>query len=188
MRKPVPLIVSLVACAVLLTGCVVSSVYPYYTQKDLAFDPALLGTWTSTSTNATDSWTFERRETQSYKMTVKDGEESIEYDAHLFRLKGQLFLDVLPHPKKDCNEDFIPPHYLLRVDKLQPTLRLRPLDYKWMGELLEKKPKALRHMKPGAKDDGFIVTADTAELQKFIIRHLKTGEAWASDTTELKRQ
>jgi hypothetical protein len=33
----------LIPVAALLAGCVVTSVYPFYTQKDLVFEPALVG-------------------------------------------------------------------------------------------------------------------------------------------------
>ncbi len=41
------------ALTTLLAGCVVTSVYPFYTAKDVQFDPALVGSWAEAgSTNA----------------------------------------------------------------------------------------------------------------------------------------
>ncbi len=58
--------------ALLLGGCVVTSIYPYYTPKDLAFEPALLGDWQSTEPNANTNefWQFEKLEGQAYKLTT----------------------------------------------------------------------------------------------------------------------
>src|SRR6266704_1494547 len=57
MKKLIALL--LVSGAALLTGCLVTSVYPFYQQKDLAFEPALLGDWTNPK-EAGEHWKFER--------------------------------------------------------------------------------------------------------------------------------
>ena len=57
-------------------------------------------------------------------------------------------------------------------------------------ELLAKEPKAIRHcILPDEKpEDGRIVlTADTAELQRFVIKHLKTEKAWG-EVVELQQE
>lgn len=167
----------------LLTGCVTLSVYPFYTAKDLTFDPALLGVWTETDKTDSDqdNWTFEKINDTAYRLTVKDDDEKTEFDARLFKLKDQLFLDCQPNDNPDFST---PGHVLLRVDRIQPSLRLRPLDYEWVEDLIEKKPKAIRHavvMTARPKGDEakeVLLTADTAELQKFVRQHLKTEAAW----------
>jgi hypothetical protein len=169
---------------VLLTGCVTLSVYPYYTAKDVQFDPALLGVWAdSGQTNADrETWLFEKTNDQTYRLTVTDKAEKTQFDARLFKLKGHTFLDCLP---RDHNEYSTPCHLLLRVDRLQPTLELRPLSYEWLEKLIAKQPKAIRHtaiVEANAKGDdtkGFVLTADTAELQKFVLKHIQTEEAWS---------
>jgi len=169
---------------VLLTGCVTLSVYPYYTAKDVQFDAALLGNWVDPDkTNADlETWSFEKINDHTYRLTVTEKEEKTEFDAHLFKLKDHTFLDCLPREHSDYST---PCHLLLRVDRLQPALELRPLDYEWLGNLIEKQPKAIRHStisQANAKGDdvkGFVLTADTAELQKFILKHIQTQEAWS---------
>jgi hypothetical protein len=174
-----------------LTGCVTLSVYPYYTAKDVTFDPALVGVWAEPGkTNADrETWTFERVDDQSYRLTVTEDDKKTGYDARLFKLKGHTLLDCLPRERTDC---LIPGHVLLRVDSLQPALEMRLLDYGWLGKLIEKQPKAIRHvMVPGygqkADDEMLVLTADTAELQKFVLKHLQTEDAW-SDKIEMTRQ
>jgi hypothetical protein len=176
----------------LLTGCVVTSVYPFYTPKDVVFDPALVGNWVDAgATNETkETWQFKPGDGQAYRFTLVDADKKTEYDAHLFKLKGQLFLDCLPRERHD---DFVPPHYLLKVNRLQPNLEMQILDYKWLTDLVEKNPKAIRHLvvsKPsGESGEGTLVlTADTAELQKFLLTHLKTKEAFGADALIMKRQ
>lgn len=166
----------------LLTGCVVTSVYPFYTAKDVVFDPALIGTWAEAgSTNAANEhWRFEKMERQSYKFTVQEKEKRTEYDAHLFKLKGQLFLDFCPRERPN---DSLPPHYLLKVTRIEPALELNMLNYDWLKKLIEKDSKAVRHIvvakKLGESGEGDVVlTEDTAGLQKFMLKHEKTEGAY----------
>lgn len=176
---------------VLLTGCVTLSVYPYYTAKDLTFDPALLGTWVDPENTNADrqTWTFDKINERAYHLTVTENDEKTEFDVRLFKLKGHTFLDCFPRNHDDFST---PCHLLLRVDRIQPVLETRLLSYEWVDDLLEEHPKAIRHSvipKAGAKGDdskGFVLTADTAELQKFILKHIQTKEAW-KDKVVMKR-
>ena len=175
---------TLAVALLLLAGCVVTSVYPYYTAKDVTFDPALLGTWSDPAkTNAdAEAWVFEKLEAQTYKWTVRESKETNAFDAHLFTLGGAKFLDALPRERAEYNT---PAHVLLRVIRLQPQLELQILSYDWLAKLVESKPKAIRHVvvpkEAGSSDKGgglLTLTADTAELQKFIRKHLNNTNAW----------
>ena len=60
---------------------------------------------------------------------------------------------------------------------------MQVLDYDWLTKLIEKHPKAIRHIvvpKKLGEDGGgdLVLTADTAELQKFILKHEKTAGAF----------
>ncbi len=178
--------VSVLGLAVaLLAGCVVTSVYPFYTAKDLTFEPALLGTWSDPekTNDGTDTWVFEPIAATAYKLTVRDNSETNEFDAHLFTLGGQQFLDSLPRTRTAYQT---PTHVLLRVKSISPTLQLELLSYEWLGKLVEQNPKAIRHIivpATAGKDndnDGLTLTADTAELQKFIRKHRDNTNAWVA--------
>jgi hypothetical protein len=174
---------------VLGTGCILTSVYPFYFEKDVVFDPALLGTWQKAG-QADEHWKFERDKANGYRITVlADGKPSLE-QGQLFKLQGQMFLDLCAHEcKEDIQPEPVPSHLLLRVDQLTPTLKLTGLDYNWLKELLAQNPSALRHLllKTGDNptDRRIVLTADTAELQQFVIKHLKTEGAW-TDPLELQ--
>lgn len=185
---------ALILTGLLLAGCVVTSVYPFYTAKDIVFEPKLLGRWTEAGeTNVAEKyWEFARDGTHAYALTVQDGGEPAKYQAHLFRLKSWTFLDAMPVER---HEDFLPPHYLLKVSQMEPVLKLVPVDYKWLVELLDKKPGALRHMRwveypDNRKSDSgrLVLTADTAELQKFILKHAGNTNAFAEGFALERRQ
>lgn len=181
----------MVAAAGILAGCVVTSVYPFYTSKDLVFDQALVGEWSKSSPSDNERWKFEPDGDQAYKVTYTSDDKPSAMRGHLFKLEGQTFLDLFPEDVKDETlPPPIPSHMLLRVLEVTPTLRMAPLNFKWLSELLEKDPKALRHhLTPeGGKPDDrrLVLTADTQELQRFVIKHLKTEAAW-EDAFELQR-
>lgn len=167
----------------LLAGCVVNSVYPFYTTKDLTFDPALLGAWRdlANTNDDRDTWVFEKITEKTYKMTIRGSGETNEFDAHLFMLGGHKFLDSLPRSRAAYHT---PEHFLLRVKSLSPTLQLQLLSYEWLTKLVEQNPKAIRHLvvppEAGNTNEGgsLTLTADTAELQKFLLKHLNNTNAW----------
>lgn len=182
--KIIAVFAGMLLVAGIITGCVVTSVYPYYHTKDVTFDEALLGKWIpadNTNSNADEFWTFEKISERTYKLTTFDNKTN-HYDAVLFQLGGESFLDCLPRERNDC---MTPNHILLRVESIQPQLKMALLDYSWLSKLIEKEPRTIRHTiipnKAGTEGGGenFTLTADIFELQRFILKHLKTKEAWA---------
>ncbi len=179
----------LAAVALFLAGCIVTSVYPFYTDKDLVFDPALLGHFTKTD-DASDHWTFEKNGTNTYSLTYVSDNKTNLMQARLFKLRGEKFLDLF-NPKDELEQlpPPIPSHLLLRVLQTQPGLRMAALKHDWLQNLLQQQPKALRH--EFLKDEKgeiarVVLTAETPELQKFVIQHLKTAQAW-EDPFDLKK-
>ena len=172
----------LAAGAALLTGCLVTSVYPFYLEKDVVFDPALLGTWQKAG-QTDEHWKFERDQGNGYRLTVESGGKPSEAVGHLFKLQGQRFLDLCASDwKEDIQPAPVPSHLLARVEQITPTVKMAFLDYDWLSKLLAADPQALRHIviKTGERpeDHRLVLTADTAELQQFVLKHLKTEDAW----------
>lgn len=172
--------------AAMLAGCVVTSVCPYYTQKDLVLEPVILGNWTNVK-NANETWRFEQIGYLACRLTLTEPSKETVMEAYAFKLQGQLFLDIF-----SLEQDYhvIPAHYLLKVSQLAPTMRLSDLNDVWLKLLVAKDPTVLRHHfvqsgdKPG--DRRIVLTGNTPELQKFITSHQTTEAAW-NDAFELKR-
>jgi hypothetical protein len=116
MKKFLPLLAGLL----LLTGCVpVDSLNPLYTDKDLAFDESLLGSWVGPDNGDDGVLQFIARDEDGKKsyslvMTEKDkdsnGYKRTVYHAHLVKLNEHMFLDVVPE-----TFDSRPNSYSLRV-------------------------------------------------------------------------
>jgi hypothetical protein len=83
-----------------MLGCVpLDSLNPWYTQKDVVFDAALLGQW---GTND-EGINFAKEDDGSYAMSWtgrSDNGQLVSYpaSAHLVNLQGHLFLDVVNAP------------------------------------------------------------------------------------------
>jgi hypothetical protein len=174
-------LLALAGAALLLSACI-PSVNPFYTERDVTFDPRLVGTWSESSGNE-EYWRFEDGGDGKYKFTVAENKKKHgEFEARLFKLKDNLFLDITPS-QVELREDqaemtamaLIPGHLLIRVRQVEPTLKADFFDWDWLGEYLKENPKALAH-RGGGQKEGIVLTAETRELQRFVLRHLKDGE------------
>jgi len=187
----------------LISGCFPVSLNPLYTGKELAFDPALLGLWQGgVSTN--DTWNFNRGDGREYKLiyTDEDGKTG-RFDAHRLKLGDVLFLDFYPaeEESRETNRSellkyhFVRVHSFAKLSQSDSALQLSFFSLKWLQELLEKNPEAIRHEKVGStNDERIVLTASTAELQKFVLKHLETKDAFLEPmnlkrkTAELKKE
>ena len=182
-----------VATAAVLVGACIPSVNPFYTDKDIVFDTRLVGEWQEKGkADGPDVWKFEKSGDNGYKLTVteKEGKEG-KFDARLFKLKEECFLDLIP---TGCNYatnqadlvafSMFPGHLLVRVTQFEPVLKLSFFNFDWLQKFLDKNPKALAHHVEGKteNEDGHIIlTAETRDLQKFVLKHLGKGELFDTD-------
>jgi hypothetical protein len=174
-------LIALAGLALCLPACV-PSLNPFYTDKDLVFDPRLVGTWAEKGTEQEpQTWKFEKAGDRAYTLTIteKPGKEG-KFTAHLFKLKQENFLDLLP---KECNyatnqadliaASMFPGHLLARVSQVEPELRLAFFNFGWLQQQLTNNPSLLAHHR---EDDRFVLTASTRDLQRFVLKHLAEGE------------
>jgi hypothetical protein len=102
MNKRYLVLLALLAC---LTGCVpVDSLNPLYTDKDLAFDESLLGSWVGPDNGEEGGLEILAREKdgkKSYLLVMTDKNKDLKvfkktvYHASLVKLNEHLFLDVV---------------------------------------------------------------------------------------------
>jgi hypothetical protein len=177
-----------VAVAVALCGCI-PSVWPFYRPADIITDDRLPGEWHAKAGDADPRiWNFEKGEDKDYKLTLtdKDGKTGV-FTARLFKIKQEMFLDL---QAADCEYaptqsgwvgiTMYPGHFLVRVKLLAPNLQLALFDIDWLGKYLEEHPKGIAHHKDGEAEHGrTILTAETEELQSFVLAHLGDGELFA---------
>ncbi len=114
------------AAAVMLAGCVVTSVYPFYFEKDVAFEPALVGDWNNTG-QPDEHWRFERAGGNGYRITSESGGKTSVLQGHVFKLHGQTFLDLTTAGwKEDIQPEPVPSHLAVQTIRCAAACRLLP--------------------------------------------------------------
>jgi hypothetical protein len=181
----------LAVVGLILTGCIVTSVHPFYTQKDVVSGKTLMGKWKDTK-ESKDYWVFEPGSQDSLKLTIISGEETNLISAHLFTIDQSLFLDLFPlKPDASGCPPGIPSHMLLRVDQMQPTLKIAALNHDWLLKLVQQHPGNISHLivkdPDKSENQRVVLTAETAKLQRFVHKQMKNPEAW-QDASELQRE
>jgi len=170
--------------AALLCGCVpIVSLHQLFTEKDIVFNEKLLGTWVDDPNSPKTTWEFKRADTNdnAYRLIFSDeeGKKGL-FVAHLVNLKDKLFLDICPAPweQQDPNKIewayntlfLIPGHTFIKVNSVEPQLKMQVTDDEKMKELLKADPNVVKH---DFLDDGPspILTASTKELQAFVLKY-----------------
>ncbi len=186
--------------AVMLGGCgTVSTIQPLHSEKDVTFDEKLLGVWAKDANDVKDTWKIERLEDEekTYKLTFTDDKDNKGvFVMQLLKLKDQLYVDLVPAAFPSGEEDlddaplayngmhFLRLHTFARIDAIEPVLQVSVIGEKDMMEFLGEHPDALAHVV--AEDDKLVITASTAKLQEFVLKH-KANEQLFKGDIELQR-
>lgn len=156
----------LVLASLALTGCdSISFLYPIYEKQDLANDIDLSGDWIG---DGKERWRFTRNSGGPYKLEYLEKNETLTFEANLVRISNQLYLDLATTPEGTA----IRGHAVARVAETPDTLQLAWFDFNWLAERLEK-DRALAYERPctGKNKRCYVITASTADLQNFLMRH-----------------
>jgi len=206
------LIILTVLIAVTMSGCLVKSLHPFYTEKDLVYKPGLTGNWLGN-----DSALWEIRQHKAFAGLFKDDKPTNSYDiictekkgtskflAHLFSIDGHLYLDFyLPDPEGPdlAVMHLVPAHTLARVELSDKQISINWYNEEWLVKLFNENRIRIAHERipydPDEKNpDNYqvVLTAPTADLQKFIIKYgndpaaFKTGNKESDYTFVLKKR
>jgi hypothetical protein len=170
--------------AALLGGCIpVMSLHPLYTEEDVVFEAKLLGTWMDDPDNPKTTWEFSRAGTKekAYKLVYSDEESKKgSFVVHLVKLENRLFLDVFPDQFPSEQQEwenmkwaynyffFEPAHTFIKIDYIEPHLKMRQTVSDDMKELLKENPNVIKHE---LVEDKIVLTASTKELQAFVLKY-----------------
>ena len=170
--------------AAILGGCVpVMSLHSLYTEEDVVFEENLVGTWVDDPDSPKTTWEFSRAgaKEKAYKLVYSDDEgKKGSFVVHLVKLENRLFLDVLPSQFPSEQQDwekmkwaynfffFVPAHTFIKIDSIEPKLKMRRTVNDEMKELFKEEPNAVKHE---LVEDEIILTASTKELQAFVLKY-----------------
>ena len=177
---------TLLGMLILSVGCI-RSLHPIYTEKDIVFEPGLIGQWAEDDSK--EIWAFSQKGTNEYKLVYGDKGEQGAFSAHLLKIKGKLFLDFFPEDPDLKENAFYRSHLLavhtfVYVRQIAPTLQMSFPEPGWLKKLIADSPNAIMHEKI---EDEIILTAGTKELQAFWLKHLETEGAFG-DASNMKRK
>ncbi len=195
--------------AVLLGGCIpVMSLHPLFTEEALVFEEKLLGTWVDDPNSPKTTWEFKRAEKpeKAYELFFSDNEgKKGSFVARLVKLENRLFLDTFPNqspcqagkekhqlvdnkitltvkvsPKWHYNAFFfVPFHTFIKINSIEPQLKMQLTDDEDMGKLLKEDPNAVKHTSVEGKKP--ILTASTKELQAFILKYADDNRVFPAE-------
>jgi hypothetical protein len=154
----------------LMTACTVRSLQPLYTEKDLVFEPQLLGVWVEEGDKPDGFVTFLKDVDNAY--TVRTG-DSPKLQGRLMKLSGDMFLDLTP---ADTDDGFnIPGHLFVKIRVNGDTMQTALLDSDWAEHAADAGALGLSHVRIGSK---VVLTASPKELQAFVTRHAGDGSVF----------
>ena len=160
----------------LIVGCVPAlSLHPLYTEKDVIFNPALVGRWETISDK---NWIFRQMEDNFYNVTLKfNSSDSLVLEGRLLQLGNYMFMDVASGKPdvENLNLLAIPAHVFLRLSLEGDSLGIAYLDDSWLDENSD----LIKH--EVIDEHGIILTASTRELQDFVMKHAEDEKAFAME-------
>ncbi len=179
-----------------MNSCLVTTLNPIYTSKDLVFNTQILGDWIGGKI----IWTFIKDDNNSYSLSYKECDDPInnpeeyssctlaEFKTHLVELNDEYYMNFLPTNFMNTENTFIRTHIksmnsFVKVEVDEEMLRVSLFNTQWFESYIEENPKEIDFVK---HEEGVIITATTEELQKFIKKHASDPEVFINPT-QLKR-
>jgi hypothetical protein len=146
----------------------------------VVFEEKLLNAWVG----GDQTWVFEKgSDPNSYELTFTDETAKGSFIVHLVKLENKLFFDIFldkyPCEQQDLSDMkwgyntflFLPAHTFIAIDSIGPQLKMRMTDDDNIKKLLAEDPNAVKHEVIESSDHRIVLTASTAELQKFVLKY-----------------
>ena len=143
--------------------------------------------------NNKTTWEFKcpNEPEKAYKLIFSDDKDKKGlFVAHLVKLEDRLFLDAypaeLPCEPEDPNKIdwpynslfLIPAHTFIKVESIEPRLKIRLTLESKMEELLKEDPAAVKHT---SVEDRLVLTASTKELQGFVLKYADDNRVFTGE-------
>ena len=207
--KKVSIILGFTFLIIFLSGCL-TTLHPIFTEKDLAYDPKLIGTWNTENQGNKGKVVISNLATENSLelpgniSTIKQkgyfisyqngpGETSKQYIAFLARIGKHLYFDYYPADRKEDEkiDEFFGAHLVkmhtsYRVEILNDgSFELSQLDESYVTKLIDEKKIRISHETDA--DDNTVITASTQELQQYLLKYGDEPSAYRSDKTIFKK-
>jgi hypothetical protein len=207
--KKVSIILGFAFLLIFLSGCL-HTLHPIFTEKDLAYNPKLIGTWKTENqgnkgraviTNLANENSLELPgnissiKQKGYLISYQDenGATSERYIAFLARIGKHLYFDYFPADKKEDQkiDEFFAAHFVkihtsYRVEiSNDGSFEISQLDEGYVTKLIDEKKIRISHETDA--DDNTVITASTQELQQYLLKYGDEPSAYRNDKTIFKK-
>lgn len=207
--KKIVLTTAFALLLIFLSSCL-TTLHPIFTEKDLAYDPKLIGTWNTENEGKKGKVIINNLATensvelpgnisaikqQGYFIIYQDenGKVSDQYIAFLARIGKHLYFDYYPAEKKEDRKldeffgiHFVRMHTSYRVEILKNgSFELSQLDGSYVKSLIDEKKIRISHETDA--DDNTVITASTKELQQYLLKYGDEPSAYRSEKTIFKK-
>lgn len=167
MKKIILSLVILIS--LIIQGCV-PSLHPLYSADTIVQDNRIEGIWK----NKEETWTFKKNGKNNYIgiYEIKSEDTKDEFEVHIVKLGKDYYLDFSPSGdflKSDFYKmHLIPAHTFAKINLGNKTLQMQPFNPDWLEEQIKNRYIRIKHE---VIDEDIIITAPTADLQKFVIKY-----------------
>lgn len=169
------------ACA---SGCLVVSLQPFYDERSIEFDGALVGTYKNAEEKA--EITIEKGAWNAYRFIYQEDTERTVLTGYRTLIGGRTYLDVYPESGESAPPFMVKAHGLLAVERTGTGLVLRVLSYDWFKTAVEK--RQLTDLTFGTDSERQIVlTSETGALRAWVEKHAREEGVFADSATFVKR-
>lgn len=169
----------------LLSGCYVQSLHPFYLAETQIEFPEIAGPWQPVDETTKEPegtpWTFEKNTIITFHDDVAS-----EIEVHYFEVEGRVFadwtagdLDDEAPPNPYWVTHVVPTHSVFRVRHTEQALVLTPLDIDWLDKALKAGDLSLSHVV--VDDDRRIFTVSPEIWTRFLIEYGDDPEAFNPD-------
>jgi len=205
--KKISIILGFAFLIIFLSSCL-NTLHPIFTEKDLAYDPKLIGTWNTEKSGTKEKVVISNLGTENsvelpgnisaikqkgYFIVYQDEHgDTKQYIAFLARIGKHLYFDYYPADKKEDRKldeffgiHFVRMHTSYRVEILNDrSFELSQLDGSYVKSLIDEKKIRISH-ETDAEDD-MTITASTKELQQYLLKYGDESSAYESAKTFFK--
>lgn len=170
-----------------MSGCLVSSLHPFFKAEDKIFEKELIGNWMDgdscvwviNANKSSDQFMSPEVLDSTFNVTYYEDDETTILVGTMFELDGEKYVDFVPDPDEDhCLSDMtsyhhIPVHTLARIEFKNDKVLLFWFGEEWLNKLFDENRVRIAHetVNIGSTYSRHVLTAPTEELQKFIIKY-----------------
>ena len=165
--------IATIGMALFFIGCPARSIYPFFTEKNLVFNPGLVGAWVEHDKQTT--YFFQKAEGKNYDVIVcEEKADTTHYEVQLGQIGKVWFLDSYPSEEIN-NFQLVPTHIISKMWLNGDTLIYASLESDYVKKFIEAKKIKIPYT---TQKGDIILTAPTDEIQQLILQLAQDDKAF----------